>query len=161
MGGNVEAYYEAMAERERANGRTVPDTRTVPDERPASLLDTLPDAEELLQSRAALVKELAPLRALYGGSGYMGERMFKLDEARIAATVRATLHANKQAGEKVTEGMIDEGTRTHPHYIAALEADVKQRARWVELEESLGSLEWRLKLRIGDAYLLGAEARLQ
>lgn len=151
MGGNVEEYFDAMAERERATSRTVPDTRS------ASLLDTLPDAETLLADRAKLVKQLAPLRALYGGSGYMGERMFKLDEARIAATVRASLLAQ---GGKITEGMVDEGTRTHAHYIAALEADVTQRATWVELEESLSAIEWRLRLRIGDAYLLGAEAKL-
>lgn len=131
--------------------------QTFPDDRPASLLDTLPDAETLLAERAALVRQLAPLRALYAGTGYMGERMFKLDEARIATAVRAKLRAD---GEKTTEPMIDAAVRTHAHYIAALEADVKQRAVWVELEESLNAIEWRLRLRVGDAYLLGAEARL-
>lgn len=134
--------------------------QTFPDNRSASLLDTLPDAETLLSERAAIVKALAPLRALYGGMGYMGERMFKLDEARIATVVRAKYRAE---GEKITEPMVDAATRTHPHshYIAALEADVSQRAEWVRLEESLNAVEWRLRLRIGDAYLLGAEAKLQ
>jgi alpha-D-ribose 1-methylphosphonate 5-triphosphate synthase subunit PhnG len=131
---------------------------TVPDTRESSILDTLPDAEALLARRAAIVKELAPLRALYGGNGYMGERQFKLDEARIATVVRARL---AEAGGKVTEGMIDEGTRTHAHYIAALEADVQQRAKWIELEESLASIDWRLRLRTSDSYLLSAELKLQ
>lgn len=132
-------------------------THTLPDTRASSLVDTLPDAEQLLSRRAAVVTKIAPLRALYGGNGYMGERSFKLDEARIATVVRARL---VEAGGKVTEGMIDEGTRTHPHYIAALEADVQQRAQWIELEESLNEIEWRLRVRASDSYLLGQEARL-
>lgn len=133
-------------------------SHTLPDTRAGSLIDTLADADALLAARAKIVGLLAPLRALYGGNGYMGERQFKLDEARIATVVRAKLAAD---GVKITEPMVDAATRTHPHYIAALEMDVKQRAEWIGLEEQLNEIEWRLRVRSSDSYLLGAEAKLQ
>ena len=124
----------------------------------SSILDTLPSTEELLDRRIAIVRELAPLRALYGGTGYMGERMFKVDEAKIATAVRARL---RDAGEKTTEPQIDALTRVDDGYIHALTRDVEKRTRWTELEERLNEVEWRLRCRNVDASVLTAEARLQ
>jgi len=124
----------------------------------SSILDTLPSTEELLDRRIAIVRELAPLRALYGGNGYMGERCFKVDEAKIATVVRARL---RDAGEKTTEPQIDALTRVDDGYIHALTRDVEKRTRWVDLEERLNEVEWRLRCRNADASLLAAEARLQ
>lgn len=124
----------------------------------ATILDLLPSTEELLDRRAAIVRELAPLRALYGGSGYTGERVFKVDEARIATAIRARL---RDAGEKTTEPQIDALTRTDEGYTHALTRDVEKRTRWAELEERLVEVDWRLRCRNADASLLAAEARLQ
>jgi hypothetical protein len=121
------------------------------------ILGMVADAETLLAERAEVVKRLAPLRALYGGNGYGGERQIKLVEARVSAAVRATLAAQ---GGKITEGMIDEATRQHPEYIQALTDDLTQRQRWIEYEEELAEIEWRLRCRSSDASLLAAEARL-
>lgn len=122
-----------------------------------SILDTLPSADELLARRADVVRRLTPLRALYGGQGYMGERVFKITEARVATVVRAQFKADSV---KATEGMVDEATRQHPEYIQALTADVTQRGEWIAFEEELNEIDWRLRMRQSDASLLAAEARL-
>lgn len=121
------------------------------------LLDTLVSADELLAKRADIARRLAPFRALFGGNGYAAERQLKLIEARVASVVRATLLGQ---GGKVTEGMVDEGTRQHPEYIQALTDDLHKRQQWIELEESLNEIEWRLRCRQTDGSLLSAEARL-
>lgn len=121
------------------------------------LLDTLPSADELLARRADVVRRLIPLRALYGGMGYMGERQFKTEEAKVATIIRARL---QEEGAKATEGRVDELVRTHPDYLKALAADVEQRGRWIYLEEELNEIEWRLRCRQTDGALLSAEARL-
>lgn len=121
------------------------------------LLDTLASADELLAKRADVVRRLTPLRAVYGGQGYMAERQFKIEEARIATGVRAQLKAD---GEKTTEPMVDALTRQHPSYIETLTADVQRREKWVALEEELNEVEWRLRCRQTDGALLSAEARL-
>jgi hypothetical protein len=122
-----------------------------------SILDTLPDAEALLEQRREIVAELAPLRALYGGQGFMGERQFKLEEAKVDTAVRTRF---KAAGVKATEGMVDADVRQSPDYITALAAEIQRKAEWVRLEEALNEVEWRLRLRTSDSYLLGAEAKL-
>lgn len=122
-----------------------------------SILDTLPSADELLGKRADVARRVAPLRALYGNGSYLGERQFKLVEARVATAIRAQWDA---ANEKVTEPKLDAAVRQHPEYIEALTADVERRARWVSMEEELNEVEWRLRCRQSDASLLAAEARL-
>jgi len=122
-----------------------------------SLLDLLPSADELLARRAEIVRHLTPLRAKYGGQGYMGERVFKAEEAKVDAVVRAALKAE---GGKVTEPMVDALVRTHPAYMEAITADLKARAEWIGHEEALNEIEWRLNVRRSDAALLAAEARL-
>ena len=122
-----------------------------------TLLDTLPSADKLLGERANIVRRLAPLRALFGGNGYPAERRLKQVEARCSAAVRAGLLAG---GGKVTEGMVDEGTRQQPEYLQALTDDLGQREQWIGLEEQLNEIEWRLRVRQTDASLLAAEARL-
>lgn len=122
-----------------------------------TILDAIADANELLAVRADIVRRLTPLRALYGGNGYMGERQFKLTEARVATAVRARLKAD---GTKATEGAVDELVRQQPDYIQALTDEVNSRAEWIALEEELNEIEWRLRCRQSDASLLSAEARL-
>lgn len=121
------------------------------------LLDTLVSADELLALRAEIAYELAPLRALYGNGSYAGERELKLVEARVAGAIRATWEAS---GEKITEPKLDAAVRQHVEYIEALTFDVQRRTQWVELEEKLNAIDWRLRCRQSDASLLSAEARL-
>lgn len=123
-----------------------------------TILDTLPSSEELLARRADVVRKLSPLRALFGGNGYMGERMFKVEEAKIAIVVRDRLLA---AGGKTTEPQIDALVRTHDAYLETLKDDLQSRERWNNLEEELNEIEWRLRNRNADGALLAAEARLQ
>lgn len=126
-----------------------------------SLRDALPDADALLDRRREIVEKVAPLRALYGGQGYFGERVFKLDEAKIDTAIRTTVRAQLKAGEKMpTEGAIDAMVRQQSDYVAALMAQVERKTEWIRLEEELNEIEWRLKLRTSDSYLLGSEARL-
>lgn len=122
-----------------------------------SILDTLPDAEALLARRAEIVKRLAPLRALFGGNGYFGERQFKLEEAKVDTAVRTRF---KAAQVKATEPMVDAEVRQSPAYITALANEIKRKQEWVEAEEALNEVEWRLRIRQGDSHLLAAEARL-
>jgi hypothetical protein len=132
-----------------------------------SIRATLADPEVLLHRRREIVKELAPLRALYGGQGHFGERVFKLDEAKVEIAVRTAAELNyataKQKDEKAkmaTEGAIDAALRTRPDYIDALTAAVNKKAKWVELEEEMAEIDWRLRIRGSDSYLLGAEIKL-
>lgn len=123
-----------------------------------TMLDALANADVLLEKRDNIVKRLKPLRARYGGAGnYLGERFFKQEEAKLDVAIRA---AAKDAGEKVTEPMVDARVRTHPAYTDLLLNEVKQREAWIELEEELKTLEWRLEIRKSDSYLLGREAGL-
>lgn len=122
-----------------------------------SILASLPSADVLLAQRTEIVRQLAPLRALYGNGSYAGERELKLVEARVASAIRARWDA---ANEKTTEPKLDAAVRQNDEYIAALTVDVKRRTQWVELEEALNEIEWRLRCRSSDASLLAAEARL-
>lgn len=122
-----------------------------------SILDALPSVDKLLGERAAIVRRVAPLRALFGGNGYAGERMFKLEEARLDTVIRARL---RDAGEKTTEPQIAALIRTDEAYTSALTKDVQDRAEWIRLEEQLEEVDHRLRARQSDANLLAAEARL-
>ncbi len=122
-----------------------------------SILDTLPNIDTLLGERAGIVRRLAPLRALYGGNGYTGERLFKVEEAKIAVAVRTRL---REAGEKTTEPQIDALVRTDDTYTETLTNDVRDRTEWARLEEQLIELDWRLRCRNADANLLAGEARV-
>lgn len=122
-----------------------------------TILDTLPSVDDLLGRRTELARKVAPLRALFGGNGYMGERMFKTEEAKVAVSVRSRL---RDAGEKTTEPQIDALVRVDPMYTTTLAQDVEKRRQWIELEEELNELDWRLRCRNADASLLAAEARL-
>ena len=123
-----------------------------------TMLDGLSNVDALLGKRSELVKRIAPLRARYDGAGnYLGERLFKMEEAKVAVAIRARL---RDAGEKTTEPQIDALVRVDEGYQVALTNEVTERQRWIELEEELKDIEWRLEMRKADAYLLGAEARL-
>ena len=123
-----------------------------------TMLDGLSNVDALLGKRSELVKRIAPLRARYGGAGnYLGERLFKMEEAKVAVAIRARL---RDAGEKTTEPQIDALVRVDEGYQVALANEVTERQRWIELEEEMKEIEWRLEMRKADAYLLGAEARL-
>lgn len=122
-----------------------------------SLLDALVSADVLLARRAEIVRTVAPLRALYGNGSYAGERELKLIEARVATAIRTGWEAS---GEKITEPKLDAAVRQHSEYIQALTRDVERRTQWIEQEERLNEIEWRLRCRSSDASLLAAEARL-
>lgn len=122
-----------------------------------TILALLSDPDVLLAKRDKIVKALAPLRALYGNGSNAGERELKLVEARIASAIRAQWDAN---GEKCTEPKLDAAVRQHPEYIEALTRDVQRRTEWIEKEEALLDIDWRLRCRQSDASLLAAEARL-
>lgn len=127
-----------------------------------TMLDALPDVDHLLAERDRLVKLVKPLRAKFGGTGnYIAERYHKLEEAKLAAAVRASIKAGQfPDGEKATEGAIDVRVRTHPGYEPLLTAEVKERQEWIQHEEDLKTVEWRLQMRKADGYLLGNEAGL-
>lgn len=123
-----------------------------------TMLDALPNVDVLLARRDKLIAELKPLRARYGGQGnYMGERLFKIEEAKIELVVRTRA---KAAGVKLTEAAVEAEVRTHEEYEPLLVKELQSRERWIELEEQLQTLEWRLHMRKTDAFLLGGEARL-
>lgn len=114
-------------------------------------------SDELLAARADVARKLAPLRALYGNGSYAGERELKLVEARVATAIRTRWEA---ASEKITEPKLDAAVRQDAEYIEALTRDVGRRTQWIELEEQLNEVEWRLRCRQTDGALLSAEARL-
>ena len=129
-----------------------------------TMLDALPDVGYLLQRYSEKIKQVAPYRARYGGAGnYLGERLFKAEEAKLEIVVRGSVtDAGKlPSGAKATEGAIDAEVRTRPEYTQLLHDEVTGRERWITLEAEIKEIEWKLEMRKADAYLLGKEAGLQ
>lgn len=129
-----------------------------------TMLDALPDVGYLLQKYSEKIKEIAPLRARYGGAGnYLGERLFKAEEAKLEIVVRGSIGEGGKLpdGIKATEGAIDAHVRTRDEYTKLLTDEVTGRTQWIMLEAEIKEIEWRLEARKADAYLLGREAGLQ
>lgn len=128
-----------------------------------TMLDALPDVGHLLQQYSDKIKEVARYRARYGGAGnYLGERLFKAEEAKLEIVVRGSVNDKGQlpSGIKATEGAVDATIRTRDEYTKLLTDEVAGRTKWIQLEAEIKEIEWKLEMRKADAYLLGKEAGL-
>jgi hypothetical protein len=86
--------------------------------------------DKLLEYREALVNEAASLYAVYGPFGTAEHR-------RKVALATAELQVRAEATEKMTEGKVDALARTHPTYLAFLDAMETGRAQWLLAENNL------------------------
>lgn len=84
----------------------------------------------LLAEREQLVGQAASLYAVYGPYG-TAEHRRKVALAASELQVRADL---AEAGEKATEGKVDALARSHPTYLAFLDAMEQGRASWLVTE---------------------------
>lgn len=97
--------------------------------------------DDLLEERAAIVRELRTLRPLYGPLGMFGHRR-KIELSRL--TVLLVAEATRDGGKKPTDTVLDALAHDHPDYVAMIAAGTKEAARWVELEEALEAIDMRV-----------------
>ena len=98
-------------------------------------------ADHLIDQRAAIVAELAPLFARYGEGGTADyERV--IIRARCQKIARDTLTA---AGVKITESAVEAEAYTHPAYSEAVVEMTNGRHRCFELEQELATLDMRIR----------------
>ena len=97
--------------------------------------------DDLVAQRAAIVRELARLRPLYGPLGMWGHRR-KMELARI--TVLLVAEATRDGGKKPTDTVLDAMAHEHDDYAAFVAHGTTEAARWVELEETLEAIDMRI-----------------
>lgn len=97
--------------------------------------------DELLAQRHAIVQEVAPLRALYGGNGIANHRL-KVELSRIQARLYAEAQARNE--KKPSDDYVDRLAHADDGYAAMVELMTTQAARWVELEEALEAIDMRV-----------------
>jgi len=97
--------------------------------------------DELLAERAEIVRELAPLRALFGGNG-IGNHRRKVELSRIEKRIYA--EAQQRSEKKPSDDFVDTLAHADPAYGEMVEVMVRQATRWVELEEQLEAIDMRI-----------------
>lgn len=97
--------------------------------------------ECLIDERNALVEELAELRAKYGSFG-VWDHIRKVELSQLKIRVRAEWA--KAGGGKLTNEVADEMAHAHPEYIELITQALRDRARWVKLEERLAAIDFKI-----------------
>lgn len=113
--------------------------------------------EQLLDERATLVAQVAPLWAAYGPGG-TAEHTRKNELARLDGLIRALATGQ---GQKVTEPMVDAATHAHPDYLAFVAKMTTDRARFFALNAQLDAIEYRVQRGQALLRMYAAESRLQ
>lgn len=93
----------------------------------------LPTLESLLAERDTLVKQVAILRATHGPFGTY-EAMRKMQLASIGAILRAKA---AEAGVKITEAAIEEGSHSHRDYLTFVTRATQEKAEWIVAENRI------------------------
>jgi hypothetical protein len=93
--------------------------------------------DQLIAERDQLVREAAPLYALYGPGGTAEHR-------RKVAQAIAELQVRAGATEKMTEGKIDALGRTQETYLAYLDSMEQGRAEWLVIETQIQAITDRI-----------------
>ena len=110
----------------------------------------------ILAQRAALVTEVADLRAKFGSFGtFDAERKTKL--ATIKMRIRAQMTAS---GVKVTESAMDDEAHADPDYIAYITEATRSRAKLQVLEDQIQALNDMLQRDKTLAHFSAQEMRL-
>jgi hypothetical protein len=112
--------------------------------------------EELLARRAQLIRDVAPLRALYGSFGTFDD-MRKVELSRIKGLIRAEATAE---GRKVSNDIVNDEAHAHPDYVDYITKATNERAHWVNLEGKVEAIEWYIRRGQSVASYLTAECRL-
>lgn len=97
--------------------------------------------DALIAERDELVRQAAPLYAVYGPHG-TAEHRRKVALATAELQVRADLSAS---GEKATEGKVDAMARTHPTYLGFLDQMELGRAEWLVTETQIQAITDRIQ----------------
>ena len=129
--------------------------------RPSPLADLsdrhgLPDVDHLLARRAELVKEAAPLRALYGPGGTFPHAR-KVELSKLAALMRAMGVAQQT---KLTEAAIEEAAHSHDDYAGLIARATTDATRLVIVEGEIHEIDTRISWGQSTARMISAELRL-
>lgn len=113
--------------------------------------------EDLQLRRRQLLPEYAALRALHGPNGkWDARRKAMLEAMKIKARM-----ALKDAGEKVTEAMVDAYAHADEQYVAFLDAGEAGAIRYVVVDNEVTELQERIEGRRAAIYAFAREASLQ
>ena len=114
--------------------------------------------DELLDERDILIRQVAPLRAVYGSFGTW-EAQRKMMLARLKGQVRAEAMRGTTA-RKLTNDQIDDEAHDHPEYMDFITTATKQRAIWIVLEAKIEAIDFRIQRGQAVVRFASAEARL-
>lgn len=114
--------------------------------------------DELLDERAILIRQVAPLRAVYGSFGTW-ESQRKMMLARLKGQVRAEALRGTTA-RKMTNDQIDDEAHDHPEYMEFITKATKERATWIVLESKIEDIDFRIQRGQAVVRFASAEARL-
>ena len=114
--------------------------------------------DELLDERDILIRQVAPLRAVYGSFGTW-EAQRKMMLARLKGQVRAEAMRGTTA-RKLTNDQIDDEAHDHPEYMDFITTATKQRATWIVLEAKIEAIDFRIQRGQAVVRFASAEARL-
>lgn len=114
--------------------------------------------EELLDERDTLVRQVAPLRAVYGAFG-VHEAQRKILLAGLRGQIRAEALREKSA-RRLTNDQIDDEAHDHPAYLDFITTATKERAQWIVLEAKIEAIDFRIQRSQAIIRFVSAEARL-
>lgn len=112
---------------------------------------------ELHAERDTLIRQVASLRARFGPGGTYDD-LRKIELARIAQLLRASFVRD---GVKFTEAQIDEAAHAHPDYVEHVTSATLDRAKWVELENRIQSIDETVNRGQAVARFVANELRLE
>ena len=114
--------------------------------------------DELLDERTVLIRQVAPLRAVYGSFGTW-EAQRKMMLARLKGQVRAEAQRATTA-RKLTNDQIDDEAHDHPEYLEFITTATKQRAEWIVTEAKIEAIDFKIQRGQAVVRFVSAEARL-
>ena len=114
--------------------------------------------DELLDERDTLIRQVAPLRAVYGSFGTW-EAQRKMMLARLKGQVRAEAMRGTTA-RKMTNDQIDDEAHDHPEYMDFITRSTKERAQWIVLDAKIEAIDFTIQRGQAMVRFVSAEARL-
>lgn len=112
---------------------------------------------DLHARRRAIMRNLAPLKALYGSFGLWDARRKQLIEAY---KVKARMRLTTPDGKKPTETQIDAEAHADPEYERFLDNSLSARIDFLNMETELAEIEERVRSRELALMAYSAELRL-
>ena len=111
---------------------------------------------DLQQRRRQLLNTLAPLKALHGHNGIWDDKRKSLLEAM---KVKARMALN-EAGQKVTEGMVEAMAYADPQYASFIDDGIAARIDFITQQNELTEIEERIRSREIELLCFNSELKL-